>query len=95
MSNMTSRDWESWLAEWRESIKPARTASKQVKTEGTVEHKYLYEVGRGTPKARFFATHETLSEVHGFWVPKSLIVSDAANVVELPAWFNVKIINYG
>ena len=51
-------------------------------------------IEKGTPKAYFFVTHETLGEIHGFWCPKAAIVKDTGNQVEIQHWCKIKIIQF-
>lgn len=92
--NMTDQDWERWLAEWRESFRQSTPVAHEQDNQDSVDHNYAYEVGRGTPKARFFCTEDIDGEVYGFWAPKSVIVSVTDRVVKLPSWFNKTIIKY-
>ena len=63
--------------------------------ESTQEFKYKF-VGRKTPKAKFFVT-DTLADTEnwvGFWVPKSAIISETMNTVQIADWCEIKEITF-
>jgi len=96
--NMTERDWEIVLAEHRESfnvmadaVKPPAPTSKP-RTEGNQVFQYI-RIEKATAKAKFFVTHETLTELHGFWCPNAAIVASKGSTVEIQNWCTIKTIN--
>ena len=85
--NMTEQDWEIVLAEHRESfhvmsdeVPPAPTTKPR--TKGNQVFQYI-RIEKTTAKAKFFVTHETMTELHGFWCPNAAIVSSKGNTVEI------------
>ena len=96
--NMTERDWEIVLAEHRESfnvmadaVKPPAPTSKP-RTEGNQVFQYI-RIEKATAKAKFFVTHETITELHGFWCPNAAIVASKGSTVEIQNWCTIKTIN--
>jgi hypothetical protein len=96
--NMTEQDWEIVLAEHRESfnvmadaVKPPAITSKP-RTEGNQVFQYI-RIEKATAKAKFFVTHETLTELHGFWCPNAAIVASKGSTVEIQNWCTIKTIN--
>lgn len=55
-------------------------------------------VEKTTPKAKFFVTHETMTEIHGFWCPNTAIVCHKGGShdkqVEVQHWCKVKTIQF-
>jgi len=108
--NMTERDWEIVLAEQQEAFealcsKEEKTyeikkgwangiAKPPAKADNRNQLKEYIRIEKGTPKAYFFVTHETLGEIHGFWCPKAAIVKDTGNQVEIQHWCKIKIIQF-
>ena len=97
--NMTERDWEIVLAEHRESfhvmadaVKPPAPTSKP-RTEGNQVFQYI-RIEKATAKAKFFVTHETLTELHGFWCPNAAIVASKGDTVEIEKWCTIKTIQF-
>lgn len=105
LMNMTEQDWESYLSEHSLSLvyeykfksKPVPvTQDKKPKTEKRTQSRiFNYKwIEKTTPKAKFYVTHETISEIHGFWCPKAAIISDGSMAVEIANWCEIKIINF-
>lgn len=92
--NMTEKDWERCMSDWRKSFSQFTSVAKEQDKSDSVDKRYIHEVGRGTPKARFFCTEVRGAQEIGFWAPKSAIVSVEESVVKLQPWFKVKTITY-
>lgn len=56
-------------------------------------YSYLREVGNGTPKARFFLIKDGLVK-YGFWCPRSVVVDQTDDTVEIKNWCQLKVIEY-
>jgi len=98
--NMTEQDWEIVLAEHRESFNVMAVLRKQPpaptskpRTEGNQVFQYI-RIEKATAKAKFFVTHETLTELHGFWCPNAAIVASKGSTVEIQNWCTIKTIQF-
>ena len=58
----------------------------KVETTDTVDFEYI-RVHHTTKKAKFFVTEEDDYNIFGYWVPKSVILNDSGNSLELQDWF--------
>lgn len=108
--NMTEQDWEIVLAEQREAFEALTEPVKdpnsfypngKVKPPNPTKENQLFDyirVEKTTPKAKFFVTHETLGEIHGFWCPNAAIVCHKGGTydkqVEVQHWCKIKIIQF-
>lgn len=97
-SRMTNTDWECVFQQWEESQAYLFADSPIVEEPEGKCHNYLYEVGRGTPKARFFMTDDGIGGTYGFWCPKSVILGvgeeQGKNYVRVADWCKIKVIEY-
>ena len=97
MSNMTAKDWKIWIKadeDW-ELLAISDNHSELVEESISPTGKYNYiRKGKKTPNAIFFLTEKTMGDDFGFWAPKSVIISDENNTVELENWFEVKTIQF-
>lgn len=101
--NMTEQDWEKVLEEQREAfqalvtgkeeelLKPVETPAKK---DNRNQLKEYFAIHKQTPKAKFFVTHETMGEIHGFWCPNAAIVNIDGRYVEIQHWCKIKIIQF-
>ncbi len=51
-------------------------------------------VEKQTAKAKFYVTHETMTEIQGFWCPNAAVIIRDTDVVEVAHWCKVKIIQF-
>lgn len=104
--NMTDRDWEIVLAEQREAFEALTESAKdpnrfypngKEKPPNPTKENQLFtfiRIEKTTPKAKFYVTHETMSEIHGFWCPNAAATMRETDVVEVAHWCKIKIINF-
>lgn len=106
--NMTDQDWEIVLAEQQEAFQALCSKKEKYDPYRMVvtvndepvkpsDRNQIFEyirVERKTAKAKFFVTHETLGEIHGFWCPDAAIVSRDSRYIEIQHWCKIKIINF-
>lgn len=101
--NMTERDWDIVLAEQQEAFealagsfeeKLMQPVTPPAKEDNRNQLFDYIRIEKGTSKAYFFVTHETLGEIHGFWCPKAAIVKDTGNQVEVQHWCKIKTIQF-
>lgn len=89
---MTQQDWDNLYQDWSQSYaKEPPTKSPKV---DSYKQEYIRKIGRGTAKARFFLTSEGIDGEYGFWCPKSAIISDDGNELEIASWCKLKTIEY-
>lgn len=89
--NMTDSDWAKWLHADGDQLELTPSPTQ---TRDTYYKEYLYKEGRGTPKAQFFMTSEGINGSYGFWCPRSAIISDNGNTVEISNWCKLTEIEY-
>lgn len=97
-SQITQQDWDNLNNDWLESYRNPTNVEPNVKESEGERHNYLYEVGKGTPKARFFMTDDGIGGTYGFWCPKSAILGvgeeQGKNYVRVADWCKMTIIEY-
>lgn len=96
-SNMTEQDWANHLAQWEESfsVPPVKSTVNHTPKAGP-EHQLIdiIRVERMSVKAKFYVTEDNISGVYGFWCPKGIVKKEPPGKVELPDWFEPKIIEF-
>lgn len=108
--DMTERDWEILLAHHRESFHALADSREEpkVKTEHLYPNGKpkppnpskepqifrFIRVEKTTAKAKFFVTHETMTEIQGFWCPNAAVILRDTDVIEIAHWCKIKIIEF-
>lgn len=100
---MTEQDWDIVLAEQQEAFEALVSSFEEelmqpvtppAKEDNRNQLKEYFAIHKQTPKAKFFVTHETMGEIHGFWCPNAAIVNMDGRYVEIQHWCKIKIIQF-
>lgn len=98
--------FEGWLRDWQESQSQFESTSvtqdkqyipaKGKEASNTTVIDYLYEIGEGTPKARFFCVDVDGKTERGSWVPRSAIINhnEEHHTLEVASWCNISVLTY-
>tara|TARA_R110000764_G_scaffold60094_1_gene129246 strand:+ start:707 stop:1054 length:348 start_codon:yes stop_codon:yes gene_type:complete len=54
----------------------------------------IIRIERRSAKAKFFVTEDSMSGVFGFWCPKGIIDRESSTNVDVPEWFEMKIVEF-
>lgn len=108
--NMTEQDWERVLEEQGESFRALVDSPEEPVSEtkhlypnglpkppNPSKEPQLFtfiRIEKTTPKAKFYVTHETMTEIHGFWCPNAAATMRETDVVEVAHWCKIKIIQF-
>lgn len=103
---MTEQDWDDMINQHKESLDAEYTRDPLAKFKS----EYLIEpakpkTGEGqifrfiriekqTAKAKFYVTHETMTEVQGFWCPNAAATMRDTDIVEVAHWCTIKVIQF-
>ncbi len=77
--------------DWGNGI-PKPPPAPKVKQDGQIFH--FIRVEKQTAKAKFYVTHETMTEIQGFWCPNAAVILRDTDVIEVAHWCKVKIIPF-
>ena len=95
---MTPGDWYKVLSEWRDSQACLFSDNLEEGSFDGNRFAYIYEVGKGTAKARFFMVDDGINGNYGFWCPKSAILGfggpEHEKYVVVARWCGIKIIEH-
>lgn len=94
--HMTEKDWVILNQSWLDSYSSYSCKAEEERKVESYKQDFLYEVGDGTFKARFFCTAKVDGKVMGFWVPRSAIVGQERKRkrLKIATWCKLKIIEY-
>ena len=105
-SNMTEQDWEAYMTEWESSFTPINPdlmnydiSAEITKPEQPEARKGQQSVpyirkGRSSAKAQFYITEDSMSGIYGFWCPKKVVDRESNTHVDIPDWFELKIVEF-
>lgn len=100
---LNNKDWTDYITQWEGSFNNYVTVKSTVKSEPDhtppkpregQQSLPIIRIERRSVKAKFFVTEDSMFGIYGFWCPKGIIDRESATHVDVPEWFEMKIVEF-